>query len=161
MASRLQSELKQRKPFTSLEVEAYLNLARTADRLSRAVEALLSGHDLTQVQYNVLRILRGAEPEGLPCGEVAARLVTHDPDVTRLLDRLERRELVLRSRSATDRRQVWARITPAGLTLLAAMTDDESLDALHRRQFAPLSRDELSTLIRLLEAIRPPDAPRS
>lgn len=161
MASRLQSELKQRKPFTSLEVEAYLNLARTADRLSRAVEALLSGHDLTQVQYNVLRILRGAEPEGLPCGEVAARLVTHDPDVTRLLDRLERRELVLRSRSATDRRQVWARITPAGLTLLAAMKDDESLVALHRRQFAPLSRDELSTLIHLLEAIRPPDAPRS
>ncbi len=161
MPSRLQSELKQRKPFTSLEVEAYLNLARTTDRLGRAVEALLGEHDLTQVQYNVLRILRGAQPDGLPCGEVAARLVTHDPDVTRLLDRLERRGLVARSRSATDRRQVWTRITPAGLALLSSMKDDETLGALHRRQFAALSRDELATLIHLLEAIRPPDAPRS
>ncbi len=96
--STLQRDLKQRRPFTSRETEAYLNLVRTTDLLSREVAAVLKPHQLSEAQYNVLRILRGAGPEGLACSEIGHRLVTRDPDVTRLLDRLETRALITRGR---------------------------------------------------------------
>src|SRR6202042_3480209 len=104
------------------EEAAFLDLLRTTDMLSRGLIAVLKTEDLSATQYNVLRILRGA-PEGLPCGEVANRMITKDPDITRLLDRLEKRGLISRSREAKDRRTVTARITPAGLKLLGGLDE--------------------------------------
>ena len=123
-AATLDQEIRQRKPFVSLEEEVFLGLQRTASLLLQALGRELKGHDLTPAQYNALRILRGAEPDaaasgGLTCSEIGERLVSPGPDVTRLLDRLEQRGLVLRQRDAGDRRVVRARITAAGLALLA------------------------------------------
>ena len=88
------------------EEAAFLDLLRTCDLLSRGPGQVLKTEDLSATQYNVLRILRGA-PEGLPCGEIGSRMITRDPDITRLLDRLEKRELISRSRETKDRRLVW------------------------------------------------------
>jgi DNA-binding MarR family transcriptional regulator len=154
--SKIAQELKQNKPFAALEVEAFLNLVRTADQLGRGVAALLKAHDLTPTQYNVLRILRGAEPDGLPCGEIGARLVTFDPDTTRLLDRLEKRRLTSRSRDSADRRVVVVRITREGLDLLAKSALDEGIVEHHRRQFHRLTRAQVTQLIELLELLRTP-----
>ncbi len=151
----LQDEIKQAKPFSSYEEEAYLNLQRTTDRLLQGVRELLDPHDLSPAQYNVLRILRGAEPDGLPCGGIRERMVTRVPDVTRLLDRLEPRGLITRERRPPDRRVVRARITQAGLTLLAEL--DAPMRALHREQMGHLGEDALQTLIDLLERVRQPD----
>jgi DNA-binding MarR family transcriptional regulator len=134
------------------EVEAYLNALRTADWLSRGVVEILKPHDLSPTQYNVLRILRGAGKEGRKCGEISERLVTRDPDITRLLDRLAKRGLIVRERSETDRRVVFTRIAPAGLELLANL-DGPITDA-HKRQFAHLDPEQLATLSRLLELVR-------
>jgi DNA-binding MarR family transcriptional regulator len=87
MPRGLQAELKQKIPFTSREQEAYLSLMRTADALQTQVESWLREFGLTGTQYNALRILRGAGPEGLPCREIGERMITHDPDITRLLNR--------------------------------------------------------------------------
>src|SRR5665213_3239265 len=110
------------RPAACAEETAFLELCRTADILSRPVAVLLKSEDLSSTQYNVLRILRGAL-EGLPCGEIAARMITRDPDITRLLDRLEKRGLISRCREAKDRRMVMARITPEGLGLLGRMDE--------------------------------------
>jgi DNA-binding MarR family transcriptional regulator len=118
---RLQRDLKQHTPFSGPAEEAYLNLVRTADHLTREVAGVLKPHDLSETQYNVLRILRGAGTSGHACSEIGSRLVTRDPDVTRLLDRLEKRGLIGRSREHPDRRVVTTRITPAGLALLDAL----------------------------------------
>lgn len=152
MARRLQSEIKQSIPFRSIEIEAFLNLMRTHDALLRGVQALLRGHRLSLPQYNALRILRGAGDQGRTCGEIAERMITRDPDVTRLLDRLEARALVRRERQASDRRVVRAFITPAGIGLLDLL--DEPVDALHARQLGHLGEDELAGLIALLEKAR-------
>jgi DNA-binding MarR family transcriptional regulator len=133
------------------EEAAFLDLLRTTDLLSRGVIAVLKAEDLSATQYNVLRILRGA-PEGLPCGEVANRMITKDPDITRLLDRLEKRGLISRSREAKDRRTVTARITPAGLKLLDRL--DEPVQTAHRRQLGHLGRNRLRTLTELLQLSR-------
>jgi len=154
MTGRLLRELKQTKPFASLEVEAYLNLVRTADQLARDLAALLKPADLTSAQYNVLRILRGAGADGLPCGEIGARMVTYDPDITRLLDRLERRGLVTRSRGQEDRRVVLVRITQAGSTLLAKSDLDSKLLEAHKRALGHLGKEELTRLIDTLESVR-------
>src|SRR5919108_1101542 len=106
MARRLRMEIHQTKPFASLEEEAFLNLQRTADALLHGLEAALKPAGLSPSQYNVLRILRGAEAEGLACREVGERMVTRDPDITRLLDRLEARGLVMRARDREDRRVI-------------------------------------------------------
>src|SRR5271155_2674375 len=102
------------------EEAAFLELLRTTDMLSRRLITVLKTEAVSPNQYNVLRILRGA-PEGLPCGEIANRMITRDPDITRLLDRLEKRRLISRCRETTDRRLVTARITPGGLKLLARL----------------------------------------
>ena len=107
--------------------------------------------DLSATQYNVLRILRGS-PAGLPCGEIASRMITRDPDVTRLLDRLEKRALISRCRETKDRRTVMARMTPEGLILLARL--DEPVRAAHRKQLGHLGRDRLRILTELLRASR-------
>jgi DNA-binding MarR family transcriptional regulator len=133
------------------EEAAFLELCRTQDLLSRRLSALLKAEDLSGTQYNVLRILRGA-PEGLKCGEIGNRMITRDPDITRLLDRLETRGLISRCRETKDRRMVMARITPEGLELLARM--DEPVREMHRRQLGHLGRDRLGMLTGLLQTAR-------
>jgi len=135
----------------SSEEAAFLDLLRTTDMLSRGLVAILKPEDLSSTQYNVLRILRGA-PEGLPCGEIAKRMITRDPDITRLLDRLEKFGLISRSRVARDRRTVMARITGAGLKLLARL--DEPIQEAHRKQLGHLGRERLRLLTDLLREAR-------
>src|ERR1700734_3421491 len=119
MKTTVQADLKP-KPGSSPEEIAHLEMMRTTEALSHHFAQVLKAEDLSSTQYNVLRILRGA-PEGLPCGEIGNRMVTRDSDITRLLDRLEKRSLVSRSREANDRRTVITRITDAGLELLARL----------------------------------------
>ncbi len=133
------------------EEATFLELLRTTDLLSRGLVRILKTEDLSPTQYNVLRILRGS-PGGLPCGEIANRMITRDPDVTRLLDRLEKRELISRCRETKDRRTVMARITPAGLKLLGRL--DEPVHATHRKQLGHLGRERLRALAELLSASR-------
>jgi DNA-binding MarR family transcriptional regulator len=140
-----------RRPPSCPEEAAYLELVRTTDMLSRPLSQLLKPEELSSNQYNVLRILRGARG-GLPCGEIGNRMITRDPDITRLLDKLEKRELIARWRDAVDRRVVMAKITPAGLKLLARM--DEPVQEAHRRQLGHLGRKRLRALTELLQAAR-------
>ena len=154
MSPNLQAELKQRKPFGSLEQEAMLSIARTAAQLEHGTAEALKPHRITPTQYNALRILRGAEPEGLFRNEVRDRLVAQVPDATRLLDRLEEMRLVRREREGDDRRFVRNRITPAGLELLRSL--DGVMEALHARQLSHLGRQKLRMLIELLSEAREP-----
>jgi len=152
MTKKLQAEIKQKAPFTSIEQEVYLNLLRTGDVLSKNVEDLLRASGLSGTQYNVLRILRGAGREGLTCGETGERMVTHDPDITRLLDRLEKRKFITRARDARDRRVVKTRITPQGLRLLDKL--DKPLAELQQGLFAHMTGRDLKKLSSLLEKVR-------
>jgi DNA-binding MarR family transcriptional regulator len=133
------------------EEAAFLDLLRTTDLLSRGPAQVLKTEDLSATQYNVLRILRGS-PEGLACGEIASRMITRDPDVTRLLDRLEKRGLISRCRETKDRRTVMARITPDGLKLLDRL--DEPVQSAHRKQLGHLGQERLRTLTELLRVCR-------
>ena len=152
MAAKLQDEIRQKAPFASVEQEAYLNLLRTAEALSQQVEKLLRASGLSGTQYNVLRILRGAGPGGLTCGETGERMVTHDPDITRLLDRLEKRNLITRARDTRDRRVVTARITRQGLQLIEEL--NEPLTKLQRKLFSHMAKQDLKKLSLLLESAR-------
>lgn len=152
MAKDIQTEIKQRKPFACREEELYLNILRSSDLLGRRMGEVLKAAELSATQYNVLRILRGAGPEGLACGEIGDRMVTRDPDITRLLDRLEKRGLVARSREKEDRRVVTARITAAGLDLLKKL--DDPVTQMHKAQLGHLEAKQQETLIRLLETAR-------
>ena len=156
MAKKLQAEIKQKAPFASVEEEVYLNLLRTGDAISQHVEKLLRASGLSGTQYNVLRILRGAGTQGLTCGATGERMVTHDPDITRLLDRLEKRKLIMRSRDTRDRRVVTTRITAQGLRLLATL--DEPVAELHRTLFRHMGRQDLKKLSSLLEEVREPES---
>ncbi len=151
-AKGLQAELKQKIPFTSREQEAYLSLLRTADALQMQVEAWLKEFGLTGTQYNALRILRGAGSEGLPCREIGERMITHDPDITRLLNRLEDRGLVTRSRARHDRRVIYGKITAAGLKLLREM--DGPIEKHGREMLRHVGQENLKKLIELLELVR-------
>lgn len=152
MLRGLQAEIKQTKPFRSLESEAYLNLLRTADALLRKEVELLKEYGLSPTQYNALRILRGSGDQGVTCGELSERMLTKDPDVTRLIDRLAARGFLERSRSDQDRRIVRTRITQAGLTVLAKL--DDPSEQWSRSQLGHMSKAELRELIRLLERAR-------
>ncbi len=152
MPRGLQAELKQKIPFASREQEAYLALLRTADALQSEVERRLNDFGLTGTQYNALRILRGAGPEGLPCREIGERMITHDPDVTRLLDRLEGRGFVERLRAKQDRRVIYGRITAAGLKLLREM--DAPIEKYGREMLRHVGQGRLKQLIELLELVR-------
>jgi DNA-binding MarR family transcriptional regulator len=157
--SATQAAIKQTKPFSGPEHEAFVALQRAAGRLAQGVTEALKPAGLTPAQYNVLRILRGAEPAGLACGEVTERLVTRDPDMTRLLDRMQAHGLVTRARGEDDRRVVLTRITAKGLRLLATL--DEPIAELHRRQLGHLGRTKLRELTAFLEAVAlgPPAPP--
>jgi len=133
------------------EEAAYVDLLRTTDMLSRRIAQVLKIAELSATQYNVLRILRGA-PDGLTCGEISNRMITRDPDITRLLDRLEKRDLVSRCREARDRRMVLTRIAPEGLALLARL--DQPVEDVHRAQLGHLGRERLRALAELLAACR-------
>ncbi|MDQ3138438.1 MAG: MarR family transcriptional regulator [Gemmatimonadota bacterium] len=132
----------------------FLNVLRTGDALLQREAEALRAMELTFAQYNVLRILRGARPQGATCGEVGERMVNRDPDVTRLLDRLEARELVRRSRHAQDRRVVVAVITEKALALLKPL--DAAVPRLHREQLRHMSRAQLELLAKLLVLARTP-----
>lgn len=151
----LQKEIKQRKPFGSLEQEVVLNVMRTAGALRQGTTELLKPYDLSAPQYNVLRILRGAQDEGLPCSEVGDRLVSRDPDVTRLLDRLEKRGLIERGRSETDRRVVTATITKKGIEVVNEL--DTPVTEMHASQLGHMKKKELKKLVTLLEKARGED----
>ena len=150
MRRTLQQEIKQSRPFRSREEEAYLSVIRTADLLARDIADRLKDFGISETQYNVLRILRGAGPDGHPCSEIGARLITRDPDVTRLLDRMEQRGLITRARDAADRRVVTIRITADGLALLAELDGMRRVDEL----LGHLGPRRLEQLIELLAAVR-------
>ncbi|HTT69090.1 MAG TPA: MarR family transcriptional regulator [Gemmatimonadales bacterium] len=152
MVKRLKDELKQSRPFGSVEEEVLLGLARTADALERGLVQVFKGSSLTGTQYNVLRILRGAGASGLPCGEIADRMVTRDPDLTRLLDRLEKRHLVTRARDDADRRVVTTRITQSGLSLLDQLA--EPLAEVQKRLLGHMAEERLRRLADLLDEAR-------
>jgi DNA-binding MarR family transcriptional regulator len=150
MKPRVQPRNK-RRGTACREEAAFLDLLRTTDMLSRELVKVLKTADLSSTQYNVLRILRGA-PEGLPCGEIAKRMITRDPDITRLLDRLGKRGLISRSREVKDRRTVMTRITAEGLKFLARL--DEPVQEAHRKQLGHLGRERLQALTELLRDAR-------
>ncbi len=152
MARGLQAELKQKIPFRSREQEAYLSLLRTADTLQASVEAKLREFGLTGTQYNALRILRGAGRGGLPCSEIGERMITRDPDITRLLNRLQMRGLVARARAKNDRRVIHGKITAAGQKLLKEM--DAPVERHNREMLKHVELEKLGQLIELLELVR-------
>jgi DNA-binding MarR family transcriptional regulator len=152
MTTKLQKELKQTKPFKSLEEEAILNIARTAEYLASASVLVFKAADLTATQYNVLRILRGAGSEGLSCSDISERMVTKESDITRLLDRIESRGLISRERPASNRRLVIARITDAGLKVLEEL--DEPVAEINRQLVGHLGKEKLKAVNELMEQIR-------
>lgn len=151
MMATLKEELKQTRGFVSLEEEVFLNIVRTEEALRFAFAALFRQEGLSFSQYNVLRILRGS-PDGLPCGQILERMVSRDSDMTRLLDALDKRGLVSRSRSNEDRRVVVARISKRGLALLDRL--DSKVAELNRRQLEHMKQSDLRKLSKLLEAAR-------
>lgn len=152
MSSGLQGELRQKKPFTSLEQEAQLNIIRTSNVLTGSFEQMLKPHGITGTQYNVLRILRGAPPEGLCRNEVRDRLLNRMPDCTRLLDRMEEAGLVTRDRRDEDRRLVTTRITKKGRHLVDGL--DQVVHRQHEKGLGHLSATQLQELIELLTLAR-------
>ena len=152
MGKSIQAEIQQNKLCRTPEDEALVAMQRTADRLRWRLSELLKPYGVSPTQYNALRILRGSKDEGLPCSEIAERMINRDPDITRLVDRLERRGLVVRSRRSRDRRVIIARITPAGLKLLQTL--DGPVEEFNRRMLAHLGQQQLNTLISLLDAAR-------
>jgi DNA-binding MarR family transcriptional regulator len=155
MTGRLQQELKKRKPFESAEQEAALNILRTGDWIDNRLNRLLREFGLTSSQYNVLRILRG-EGKPLPSLEIADRMIQIVPAITGLIDRLEKQKLLVRRRSAEDRRVIYVEITEKGLSLLKEI--DEPMAAIHRDLIGHLSQRELKDLTGLLEKARSADA---
>jgi DNA-binding MarR family transcriptional regulator len=149
--SRLQSELKKKRPFVSPEQEAILNILRTSDRFENRLGRLFREYGLTSSQYNVLRILRG-EGKPMPSLEIADRMIQVVPAITGLIDRLEQQGLVARRRCEEDRRVVYVEITDKALGVLKQL--DQPLENLHQSLIGRLSRRELSELSRLLEKAR-------
>jgi DNA-binding MarR family transcriptional regulator len=151
--AKLAEEIKMTTPFSLLEEEASLSIVRTADVLFQRMAELLKPFDLSSSQYNVLRILRGAK-DALACGQIAERMVSRDPDITRLLDRMETRRLISRTRDGQDRRVVKARITARGLSLLEEI--QPLIVAYHRGQFAGFGEKKLKQLVEWMEQVREP-----
>jgi DNA-binding MarR family transcriptional regulator len=152
VSPRLHEELKQARPWGSLQEEAALNIARTAAVLEDALIQALKPLGITPTQYNVLRILRGAGPGGLCRNEVGERLIRPVPDVTRLLDRLEQLRLIDRRRVGDDKRFVSTFITPDGLALLTEL--DGEITSFHQTKLGHLTDQQLQQLVSLLESVR-------
>jgi DNA-binding MarR family transcriptional regulator len=158
MLSKRSTPKSKRAPQASLEEQVAVSLFRTADALARGADSVLKPSGLSATQYNVLRILRGAGEQGLACREVGERLISRDPDITRLLDRMESRGWIARARQAEDRRVVKTRITAKGLRNLAEL--DAPVQAFHRRQLRHFSVSDLRRLAHLLERARERVEPR-
>ena len=152
MPSKLREEIKQARPFRSAEQEAFLNLQRTADESMTGLSDVMKVQGVSPTQYNVLRILHGAGDAGLPCGAIAERMITRDPDITRLLDRLEKLGFITRARDTRDRRVVLTRITDKGMRTLSLL--DDPVDRELKRQLSHLGPPKLAQLIDLLELVR-------
>ena len=152
VAGKLQQEIHQTKAIRFPEEEATLNVVRTADVLMLALSDVLKPHLLSATQYNVLRILRGAGELGASCKDIGIRLVPRDPDITRLMDRLEQRGLVTRDRAGQDRRVVTHRLSRAGLELVNEL--DGPIEAMHRKNLGHMKTGKLRELVRLLEEVR-------
>jgi DNA-binding MarR family transcriptional regulator len=152
VANKLKDEIRQNKPFSGLEQEAMLNIRRTSGYVEHIAQQVLKQHGLTEPQYNVLRILRGAGPDGLRCSEIGERMITRDPDITRLLGRLQQRRLVERRRDTGDRRVVHIRITADGNGVLRQL--DPVVEAAATSTLSHLSRERLVLLIDLMEEVR-------
>jgi DNA-binding MarR family transcriptional regulator len=135
-------------PASRLEAQLFVAILKAADSLSQEAEQLIKGAGLTGTQYNVLRILRGAEPDGLHCRGISERMISRDPDMTRLLDRMENHKLITRERQKEDRRVIKARITPEGLKLLKKL--DRPVHELHKKQFGHMAPARLKELAELL-----------
>lgn len=148
----LKREIAQQRPFSSPHEEALLNILRTADCLQRAFQRTVRQWRITGTQYNVLRILRGAQPAGLTCSAIGDRMITAVPDITRLLARLKALKLVRQHRDRQDRRVVWTRITDSGLDLLRQM--DPIIQALPGEMLDQFTPEELTTFIGFLERAR-------
>jgi DNA-binding MarR family transcriptional regulator len=148
----IQKELKQQRPFPSKTQEAVVALIRTADLARRVMNGLVEPLGITVQQYNVLRILRGAGVEGLPTLDIAERMIEQTPGITRLIDRLEAKQLVSRERCPTDRRQVFCRITPEGLALLGRL-DAPSATA-QNDALSAITKKELAQLLGILDRLR-------
>lgn len=144
----MSSPLKANKQPVLIEEQIFVAVMRAADFLGQQAEQLLKSHGLTGTQYNVLRILRGAGPEGLPCRSVGDRMISHDPDMTRLLDRMEKRGLITRERQKDDRRVVKTRATVQGLDMLKKL--DQPVREIHKQQFQHMSAAKLRQLAELL-----------
>jgi DNA-binding MarR family transcriptional regulator len=153
-ASRTAAASRHARRFDSPEQEAYLNLWRTYDRLRMLEDELFQPYDLTAQQYNALRLLRAEHPHSLPTLVLASRLVSHAPDITRLVDRLDERGLVARQRVPENRRVVQLRITDEGLALLKQL--DPAVRECNQKQLGHLSAAELQSLVKLLHAARQP-----
>ena len=154
MSGRLAKEIRQNRPFQSREEEAFLNLGRTYEFLQQRVAELMRRHRLTLTQYNMLRILRGAAPDGLTCSQATERMLSPDPDITRLLDRMETHGLIHRERTKEDRRVVITRITDRGLQLTKQI--DAPLLQLFTQCLGRVGQQRLKDLIDVLEALREP-----
>jgi len=144
----MSSPLKANKQPAQIEEQIFVAVMRAADFLGQQAEQLLKSRGLTGTQYNVLRILRGAGPEGLPCRSVGDRMISHDPDMTRLLDRMEKRGLITRERQKDDRRVVKTRVTAQGLDMLKKL--DQPVREMHKQQFQHMSAAKLRQLAELL-----------
>lgn len=149
--NKIRTETRPGQPARSLAEQVFVALVRASERLQWQVAEWLKPHELSLTQYNALRILRGAEPAGLPCREIAARMIHRDPDITRLMERLERRGLVARHRGQKDRREILARISAAGLKLVNGM--DQQIHALHESLLGEFGDQQLHSLLRLLDAL--------
>ncbi len=150
---RIAAEIKQDKGFSSIQQEALLTLLRTGDWVRHVFAQHFAQHgDLTHQQYNVLRILRGAGPRGLPTLQIAERMLEHTPGITRLIDRLIKKDLVLRIPCPEDRRQVLCSISQAGLAALARI--DHDIDKLDHDILSKLDEKSIKQLIHLLDRIR-------
>ena len=150
--AELKLEIVQERPFSCLEEEALLNLLRTSDCVHRAFHKKIQRWGITSTQYNVLRILRGAEPRGLTCSAIGSRMITAEPDITRLLSRMKALKLIRQQRDRSDRRVVWTRISASGLTLLREM--DPLMLKVPGELLGHLNAADLTGLIRLLELAR-------
>jgi len=152
MAQTLAQEIRQARPFDSPEQEAFLNIVRTAARLTDRLDPVLGVAGLSPAQYNVLRILQGAGAKGLCRNEIRDRMLTRMPDMTRLLDRMEEAGLVVRSRDEEDRRMVRTKLTPQSRRMLSSLAGPVAEE--HRRSMGHLSATELRALIDLLTKVR-------
>jgi MarR family transcriptional regulator, organic hydroperoxide resistance regulator len=152
MTSKIQDEIKQSKPFKTVASEAHVALLRTADLVAREIAEVLKPYGVSPTQYNVLRILRGAGPSGLACGEIGGRMITQDPDITRLLDRMEKAGWIERTRDSGDRRVVVTRLTKQGKKVIDEL--EEPLARFERKRLKKVGEKRLCELVELLDVMR-------